>query len=24
VKQVRRYIQRGSLFRENAAKYTGV
>lgn len=24
VKQVRRYIQRGSLFRDNAAKYTGV
>ena len=24
VKQVRRYIQRGSLFRDNAANYTGV
>ena len=24
VKQVRRYIQRGSLFRDNAAKYTGL
>lgn len=24
VKQVRRYIQRGSLFRDNAAQYTGV
>jgi site-specific recombinase XerD len=24
VKQVRRYIQRGSLFRDNASKYTGV
>jgi hypothetical protein len=24
VKQVRRYIQRGSLFRDNASRYTGV
>jgi hypothetical protein len=24
VKHVRRYIQRGSLFRDNAAQYTGV